>query len=29
MDVDAVSKKAEDISTEASYEETGGETSCC
>ena len=26
MDVDAVSKKAEDISTEASYEETGGET---
>ena len=26
MDVDAVSKKADDISTEASYEETGGET---
>ena len=26
MDVDAVSKKAEDISTEASYEETSGET---
>ena len=26
VDVDAVSKKAENISTEASYEETGGET---